>query len=255
VNTTPLQLELAHTKLGVPQHKLHHLHQPVDDLFWRPLDGLDRDPVLCSVGWEARDFATLTSAVNGIAAEVRLAVGVAALASGSTLHAGGKETSSASVRSPSPFEGLKGTFTYDLYQQWIDQIARDGLPPNVEMREQVDPENLRDLYRRSRFVVVPLHDVEFDAGITAVTEAMAMGKAVIVSQTRGQAGVISHGGQGFFVRPHDPRALRQAIEYLLDRPQEAERMGHAGRQLVEERHRLDDFVKQLAQIVRQASDN
>ena len=38
------------------------------------------------------------------------------------------------------------------------------------------------MYARARLVVVPLHDVDFDAGVTTITEAMAMGKAVVATQ-------------------------------------------------------------------------
>jgi len=36
----------------------------------------------------------------------------------------------------------------------------------------------------------------------------------------------------------------------MDHPDEAERMGRAGRALVEERHTLDGYVEQIATIVR-----
>jgi hypothetical protein len=38
---------------------------------------------------------------------------------------------------------------------------------------------------RSSVVVVPLFDVDFHAGITTILEAMAMGKAVIVTHSMG----------------------------------------------------------------------
>jgi glycosyltransferase involved in cell wall biosynthesis len=97
---------------------------------------------------------------------------------------------------------------------------------------------------------MPLDDVESDAGVTALTEAMAMGKAVIVTRTRGQIDVIEDGRQGIYVRPRDPRALRSAIEYLIAHPEEADRMGRAGRALVEQRHTLTEYVERLASIVR-----
>jgi glycosyltransferase involved in cell wall biosynthesis len=109
---------------------------------------------------------------------------------------------------------------------------------------------LRDLYASARFAVLPLEDVESDCGVTALTEAMAMGKAVILTRTRGQIDVIEDGVQGMYVRPHDPQALRAAIEYLLAHPEEADRMGRAGRALAEERHTLTGFVEQLAATVR-----
>jgi glycosyltransferase involved in cell wall biosynthesis len=111
------------------------------------------------------------------------------------------------------------------------------------------PRELRGLYSASLFVVVPLQDMDYDAGVTALAEAMSMGKAVIVTRTRGQVDLIEDGVQGIYVPPRDPRALRAAIERLVADPAEAERMGRAGRRLVEERHTLSGYVAQLASIV------
>ena len=77
-----------------------------------------------------------------------------------------------------------------------------------------------------------------------------MGKAVIVTRTRGQIDVIQDGVQGIYVPPRDPHALRAAIEYLLAHPEEAERMGRAGRALAEERHTLTGYVERLAATLR-----
>ena len=62
---------------------------------------------------------------------------------------------------------------------------------------------------------MPLVDVDFDAGVTSITEAMAMGKAVIVTRTKGQVDVIHDGVEGLYVPPADPAALREAIVHLL----------------------------------------
>jgi glycosyltransferase involved in cell wall biosynthesis len=77
-----------------------------------------------------------------------------------------------------------------------------------------------------------------------------MGKAVVISRTRGQVDLIRDGEQGIYVPPGDPAALRAAITYLANHPEETERMGRAGRALVEERHTLDAYVAGLAAVVR-----
>jgi len=118
------------------------------------------------------------------------------------------------------------------------------------MREAPDVRRrLRDLYARARVVVVPLHDVDFDAGVTTITEAMAMGRAVVVTRTRGQVDVVRDGETGLYVPPGDPAALRAAVRYLLDHPAEAARMGRHGRALAESRHTLDGWVTAVADVV------
>jgi glycosyltransferase involved in cell wall biosynthesis len=123
-----------------------------------------------------------------------------------------------------------------------------SLPPNVTVgwKSFVD---LRALYQRSRFVVIPLMPTDTDSGVTAILEAMAMGKAVICSRVRGQVDVIEEGKTGMLVRPQDPSELREAIQYLWERPDIADSMGREGRKLVEERHTLAGFVDHVEQAV------
>jgi glycosyltransferase involved in cell wall biosynthesis len=97
--------------------------------------------------------------------------------------------------------------------------------------------------------VVPLHDVDFDAGVTTIAEAMAMSKAVVVTRTRGQVDLVRDGENGLYVPPRDPAALRAAIRHLLDNPGEADRMGRAGRAMAESRLTLDRWVRDVAAIV------
>ena len=216
------QAEIAVSRLGVPASKLYAEPWPVDDRFWRP-NTSPAPGLIAAAGWEARDYPTLLRAVRGLDAELEMAVGSVALPE--MVGEGGD------------------------VDRAIADIGADGLPSNARAAERT-PRQLRDLYGRCRIVVVPLQDVEFDAGVTAVTEAMAMGKPVIASRTRGLADLFVHGEQGLYVPPRDPRALREAIEHLLQSPAEGERMGRAGRALIERRHRLDPCLDRLASIVR-----
>ncbi len=49
---------------------------------------------------------------------------------------------------------------------------------HVTVHRQLPHSALRDLYARARVVVVPLEDVDYDAGVTVITEALAMAKPV-----------------------------------------------------------------------------
>jgi glycosyltransferase involved in cell wall biosynthesis len=229
VNYGSRQMEIAEERLGVPREKLYLALQPVDERFWRPTDQ-EPENVVCTVGGSyphahpnARDFATLLSGVTDLEVSVQIAV----------------------ANSLAARPGNNGRATKETIREYIGR----PLPPNVALHH-FDQSQLRDLYRRSRFAVIPLKNVEFDAGVTAITEAMAMGKAVIVSRTKGQIDIIEDGEHGIYVPPEDPVALRSAVEYLMAHPEEAERMGRAGRALVERRHMLDAYVDRLASIVR-----
>jgi glycosyltransferase involved in cell wall biosynthesis len=215
VNYGSMQMDIAAKRLGVPPEKLHLALQPVDESFWRP-SGEPAQNHLVSVGAEARDYRTLIRAIENVDVTADLAVG------SSVLHPSGDA------------DAMFGPMMRD---------AVNGMSSSrVRIHQQVSHRELRRLYAQARFVVVPLRDVDFDAGVTTITEAMAMGKAVIVSRTRGQTDVIRDGETGLYVPPGDPAALRAAIQHLLDHPSEADRMGRAGRAVVESCHTLDGWV-------------
>lgn len=216
------QADIAVTRLGVAASKLYAEPWPVDDRFWRP-SAPSSQRLIAAAGLEARDYRSLLKAVRGLDAELEMAVGSIAL----------------------PEMAGEGG---EVHRE-IAEIHAEGLPPNAHAAER-SSRQLRELYARSRVVVVPLHDVEFDAGVTAATEAMSTGKPVIATRTRGLRDLFVHGEQGLYVPPHDPRALREAIVHLLESPAEAQRMGRAARALVERRHRLDPCLDRLAAIVR-----
>lgn len=225
VSYSSKQMQFAEERLGVPKPKLFLGLQPVDDHFWRP-GPASSERIVCSVGSERRDYRTLVRAVRGLDVSMELAVGN--VATGDT----GLSTGEVGPR--------------------LRELDGEVLPPNTRVGHY-DPLQLRDLYGRSRFVVVPLQDVDYDAGVTVIAEAMAMGKAVIATRSAGQVDLIKHSITGILVPPGNPTALREAITQLLRNPEDAERMGRAGRQLVETRHTLDAYVQEIARIVRDAA--
>jgi glycosyltransferase involved in cell wall biosynthesis len=212
------QMRLAVERLRVPEEKVFIEPWSVDEHFWKPLD-VPRENMLCAPGLEARDYATLLQAVSDVNVRVEITGGSVARA----------------------FRSLRRT---------ARELGIEAPPPSVRIshREFLD---LRELYARSAFAVVPVKDVEYGAGITALTEAMAMGKAVIATRTRAHRDLFQDGREGIFVPAEDPLALRHAVESLLNEPAAAARMGAAGRELVEKRHSLDVRMRRLAAIVRE----
>src|SRR5581483_12480933 len=58
----------------------------------------------------------------------------------------------------------------------------------------------------------------------------------------------------FYVPPHDPDALRRALVYLLDHPEERARLGAAGRRAVEQLLTVDQFAERMCALVDQARE-
>ena len=171
--------------------------------------------MICSAGLEFRDYRTLIEAVRGLDVEVVVA-----------------------AASP--------------YSKRANSAQGVELPPNVRICELSQYE-LRQLYANSLFVVVPLYEVNFQAGITVVLEAMAMERAVICSRTSGQADLVQDAYNGIQVAPRDPDALRRAIEHLLENPQLAAEMGANGRRLIDAEMSLDRFADRLGSFVEAAA--
>jgi glycosyltransferase involved in cell wall biosynthesis len=210
-----VQRDFAVQRLGIPLSKIAFLRWPVDQKFWRPMN-VEAD-MICAVGREMRDYGTLIRAIWNLYIPCHIAAG-------GDVEAGKKDA-------------------------WKEAIEEAGpIPPHISLGKKNYVE-LRELYGRSRFVVIPLLPTDTDNGTTSILEAMAMGKAVICSKAKGQVDVIQDGRTGLYVQTGDPKALRDAIQYLWDHPDEAERMGKAGREYIEKNHTLDQFVGNLKAIV------
>jgi glycosyltransferase involved in cell wall biosynthesis len=184
----------------------------VDQVFYspRPVE----DDMICAVGAEMRDYATLVEAIRGTGLRCHIA----------TDH----------VRIPGRFRLLNDR------RVPIGDIGARGDTHITQGRMSLT--ELRNLYARSRFVVVPLLPSDTDNGVTVILEAMAMGKPVICSRTRGQVDVIQEGETGLYVPVGDAGALRKAILTLWNEPLRAQQMGRNARAFVEKHHTLEKFT-------------
>ena len=202
------QRDFVVERLGVPVEKVVLSTFMVDTAFFDPGQvGVERERMICTAGLERRDYATLLDAVKGL--DVRVVIAAA---------------SPWSTRS--------------------DSTSGRELPTNVEVR-RLSLFELRELYAASWFVVMPLDDVQFQAGITTILEAMAMGRAVVCTRTAGQTDTIVDGETGLYVPPGDARALRSALEKLLDEPHLANSMGDSARRWVVEHADVDRYADRL----------
>jgi glycosyltransferase involved in cell wall biosynthesis len=202
-------------ELGIPARKLHLIAFHADTRFFHPMPEVPVEQRISSAGLELRDYPTLIEAVRGLDVDVRLAAA-------------------------SPWSKRR------------NETENRELPANVTARGYPYHE-LRDLYASSRFVVVPLYETDFQAGVTTILEAMAMGKAVIASKTRGQREVIEDGRTGIYVPPGDAAALRAAIVDLLASPERAAQIGANARRAVETRMSLTIWADRIAEVIREVA--
>jgi glycosyltransferase involved in cell wall biosynthesis len=205
------QKDYAEKVLRIPARKLHLIPFHADTRFFQPMPGVAVERRISSAGLELRDYPTLIEAVRGLDVDVRLAAA-------------------------SPWSKRKS------------ETAGQTLPPNVSARSY-NYHELRELYASSQFIVVPLYENDFQAGVTTMLEAMAMGKAIIVTRTRGQRDVIQHGINGVYVSPGDPGALRDAIGSLLASPNQRAQLGANARRTIESEMSLDLWAERISKVV------
>ena len=105
---------------------------------------------------------------------------------------------------------------------------RLGLRKLVSFPGQLPHEAMTDLYRRADIFIAPGHMTrggDMDGLPSALTEAMAFGVAVVVSDLPGQLEVVQNGRNGLVVPQNDVTALSRA---LLDLAGSAEKRRHLG---------------------------
>jgi glycosyltransferase involved in cell wall biosynthesis len=205
-------------QLGAPAERTHILPYSIDHHFFSPQKAARRPNLVLRVGEiRSRDYPTLFQAVSGLPLDLVVA------ASGS------------------------------WYAREKTARLQASVPQNVVVTERMPIIELRSLYARSSFVVLPIYDSIFSAGLTSILEAAAMARPVIAARSRGIAEFVRDGETGILVNPGDALAMRAAIEYLLAHPEEACRMGHNARQRLEEEQNLDIYVEQIAHFLHSCS--
>lgn len=203
------QRDFAVGSLGVPASQVTLVPFMVDTEFFAPgtAGATEGVRLVCSAGLEFRDYPTLVEAVRGLDVRVILAAA-------------------------SPWSKRRSE---------LDDVA---LPSNVEV-VRLDLHQLRDLYSEASLVVMPLREVDFQAGVTTLLESMSMAKPIICTRTTGQTDVILDGVTGRYVPVGDVAALRATVLELLDNPAEAAGFGAAARAWVVEHADIMVYVSLL----------
>ncbi|MDB4989421.1 MAG: sugar transferase, PEP-CTERM/EpsH1 system associated [Myxococcaceae bacterium] len=203
-------------EVGLAAERVVFVHDKVDHRFFVPSAAVAaQGNLVVAVGRERRDYATLVEAVRGTTLKLVIVP--------------------SSLWMPS------------------DQIGRNTLPPNVEIRQGLAFTELRALYASAAAVAVPLMaDVDYAAGVNAVLEGMAMAKPVVVSASRGLDSYLDDGAVRP-VPPGNPAAMREALLEVIQSPATALALGQRARQIVEAGRNLDSYVAAIARTVTEAA--
>jgi glycosyltransferase involved in cell wall biosynthesis len=112
------------------------------------------------------------------------------------------------------------------------EAAEMGVSDMVEFTGRVPNEQLREVLSTADVCVNPdeYNEMNDKSTMNKVMEYMAMGKPVVQFDLR--EGRASAGESSLYCSPNDAVDLGEKILWLLDRPEERERMGHLGRERV-----------------------
>jgi glycosyltransferase involved in cell wall biosynthesis len=105
-------------------------------------------------------------------------------------------------------------------------------PPNVQVLESVDHRGYRELLAGAAVVAVPTTAPRYPSGQTVVLEAMAMGKAVVTTDSPAMRDYVRDGKTGLLTPPSEPQALAQALTALLGDPSRRHELGAAASEAV-----------------------
>lgn len=176
-----------------------------DDQFYTPSNGECKDYVL-SLGNECRDYQTLLSAIANTDLQLKIVAS-------------------------SPWSRNK------------DSIQE--APERVELLPRLEYDALRRVYQEAKFVVLPLHDVDYAAGLTTVMESFCMRKPLIVSGSRGILDHVSHMENAYVVQPGSVEEMQNALQKLDQDSDLREKLRAGADKAVKEFCTLDSYLGRL----------
>jgi glycosyltransferase involved in cell wall biosynthesis len=131
-----------------------------------------------------------------------------------------------------------------------------SLPPNAHFYEGVLPwRTVLQEYRNAYAVAIPLGDYPHKpnnaVGLTVLLEAIAMGRPVVMTRNNLSRYVmdIEAAGIGLWVNTGDVKGWAEALSYLLNHPEEANKMSQNARQLAEQDLNLEVFSSKIAKVL------
>jgi len=125
-------------------------------------------------------------------------------------------------------EFLKIKEKEDYERELKSKVDDYNLKEKVLFTGAIDRDSLMSAYKECDLVVLPSHQEGFGL---AITEAMAFGKPVIGSAVGGIPTQIWPGVNGYIVKPNDPGAMAEAIDYILSNVGRSREMGENGKKI------------------------
>ena len=158
---------------------------------------------------------------------------------------------------------LKINYPLEIYCSADSAPTRTDLPETIQVQfnqakkgAALSFADLIQKYEKAYAVLIPLDVPQHRAnttnliGLTSLLEAMAMGKAVVMTKHRQVNIDIEKEGIGLWVEPDDAAGWEKAITYLLEHPEETQKMGERSRYLCEAKYNLETYAAGLTEILK-----
>jgi len=111
-------------------------------------------------------------------------------------------------------------------------------------------EDVPELIRALDILLLPSWEEPFGR---ALIEAMALGVPVIATNVGGPPEIIQDGREGYLLPPREPGAWAHTIRALAESPEQASRMGSAGRRRVEQAFTVAQHVAAMLEVYQGAT--
>lgn len=131
----------------------------------------------------------------------------------------------------------------------------------VEAIGKISSSEVEDLYSRST-IGIALNDYvanvgfkEGSLGNTKIFEYMMAGLPLVATDFKVWKNIINKNNCGICVNPNDINEIKKAIEYLINNPKEAKKMGQNGRKLIEEKYNWETQEKELYKLYKKLEES
>jgi glycosyltransferase involved in cell wall biosynthesis len=197
--------------LNLSESQIRFWWYPVDCDYFKPGKsfGQKTRPTIVSVGLEMRDYGTLAKATESLDLDVKIA-------------------------------------GFSQFRPGMPRTFPEVMPANMSNGFYQLPELLQ-LYHNADIVVVCVHPSNWSAGLTALLEAMACKRPVVVTRTEGLTDYLKDIDAFTIVEPGDYLGLQKSILHLLNNPQEAEEKAEKAYHIVNQRNRIEKQMGVLAE--------
>jgi len=123
----------------------------------------------------------------------------------------------------------------NLENYYYKLAVKKKIVNQLQIINSASDQDLANWYRLASVLVLPSINQSEAFGLVLL-EAMSCATPVIASNLPGVRNVFKNKEHGFLIKPGDAEALAQKLDYLLNNPELARKMGDAARDFIEERY-------------------